>query len=257
MLMKSKMNKKSFFTKVFTICFCVISFALVVSMADIFSSLITVGGFSFVNENISANEYSVYAICTSNHPTKLLAEEFAEDIKKQGGAGCVYMNEQSYYIIASIYETESDAQKVKNNLIESKPNVSIQKLVIPKITISSNLTTQEKNTVMNCISIFKTSYQKLYDISVSLDTNVETEVGARLLVNELNSELGTIYNNFNTLFSDNLSTDLLRIKLAIEELKNHLQTLIDASGTVTYSAYVKECYCKIIMSYKSLAESFN
>lgn len=252
--MKMEKSKKHInFSKVFGIIFCLVTFGLMITMADLFSSLITVGGFSFVNDNINFSEYKLYAVYTAKYQEKILANESSENIKMQGGAGFLYMNENSYYIIASIYETEADAKKVLTNIIEKKPDASIITITIPQIVISSNLEGQEKSVVNNSLSLFKNVYKKLYDISVSLDTTVINEVNAKLTINEIYSEVQTALNNFNTIFNGNVSTSLLKIKLGLEEIETHLDDLINTNLTLPFTSLVKECYCKVIYSYKNIA----
>lgn len=249
-----KKAKRGLFNKVFSIVFCIVTFGLMLTMADLFSSLITVGGYSFVSDNISFSEYKVFAVSTSDHSEKLLASEFCETIKQQGGAGYLYMNNDSFSIVAGIYQTEADAKKVLSNIIEKNPEAKVITITIPQIIISSNLSSQEKNTLSGCLSIFKTAYKKLYDISVSLDTAVINEVNARLDINELSSSVQTTLSNFNTIFTTDTTTELLRIKLALEDCLKYLHDLIDSNLSYPYSSLVKECYCKIIMCYKAMAE---
>lgn len=257
MLMKdSSIQKNSKFGRFFSIMICIVSFALIVTMADIFSSLITVGGFSFANDNINLAEYKVYAVCTSFHQEKIIAEEGCESIKKQGGAGFIYMNNSSYAIIAGIYETEADAQKVLNNIIEKKPDASIVTITIPQIVISNNLSGQEKTTVNECLFIFKNIYKKLYDISVSLDTAVLNEVNARLEVNAISSNVQNTLNNYNTIFNDNASASLINLKLALQNIQQYLNDLVEISSSLPYTSLVKETYCKVLICYKTMASNF-
>lgn len=249
-----KNNKKHIFSKVFTFSISIISIAIMLTMADLFSSLITVGGFSFVNENIYLNEYNIYAVCTSSYQTKVMATEFSETIKSQGGAGFVYMNKDSYYIVASMYENEADAKKVLEKNIEEKPNATVIKICIPPITISSNLQSQEKTAVNACLSVFKNCYKKLYDISVSIDTAVTNEVNARLDVNQLLSDVQTSLNNFNILFASNITSDLLNIKLGVEDVVKVLKSLIESTSTLPFTALIKEAYCNVICCYKNMSE---
>lgn len=253
LMSESGKSKKLILSKTFSVVFCLVVFGLMITMADFFSSLITVGGFSFVNDNITFAEYKVYAVCTSSHQEKLLASEFCETIKQQGGAGYIYINENLYYIVAGMYETESDANKVLNNIIAGKPEATIIEIKIPAITISNNLSAQEKNTLNGCLGVFKNAYKKLYDISVSLDTVIINEVNARLMVNELCSTVQTAIGNFNTIFTENVSTSLLKIKLANSDVVKYLNELSESTSAYPFTSLVKECYCKIITTYKQMA----
>lgn len=252
----SNIKKNNKFGHLFSVIFCLVSFALIVTMADIFSSLITVGGFSFSTDNINLSEYKVYAVCTSYHQEKVMAQESCESIKKQGGAGFIYMNKSSYNVIAGIYETEADAKKVLSNIIEKKPDSIIVTITIPSIIISNNLSSQEKTTVNECLVIFKNVYKKLYDISVSLDTAVLNEVNARLDVNAISSSVQNTLNNFNTIFNDNTSASLINLKLALQNTQQYLNDLVEISSSLPYTSLVKETYCKVIMAYKNMAENF-
>ena len=251
-----KHNKK-LFNKIFTGVFCTIMFALVITLADLFSGLITVGGYSFASENITTSELNLYAVCTSSHDTKLLADELSETIQLQGGAGYVYMNKHSYYIIAGIYQTQADAEKVKQNLIQNRPQTTIVKITAPAVLLSSNLSQQEKSTVLDGLGLFKSVYLELYDIAVSLDTSVINEVNARLDINQIASSINNTLSNYSTLFSNTLTTELLKIKLAIEEIKTHLTSLTNSSSIIPFTSLVKETYCKVVVSYKTLCEGLN
>ena len=249
------MNKKSkkAFNKIFTILIIVVSMTLMFSIADLFSSLIAVGGFNFANDDVFMAKYDVYAICTSTNQTLIQAQENANICISLGGAGYILLDDQ-YYIIASIYENESDAKKVQESLTATKPSASIKKIEIPCISLQSTLSTQEKSTLTETFSLFKNSYKKLYDISVSLDTGVIQEINARLSVNELASSITEVGNNFNTVFSNNTGANLLKIKNAVNDLSTAINDLVNSSK-VPYTSYIKHAYCESLFIYKALCES--
>ncbi|MBE7082520.1 MAG: hypothetical protein E7378_02425 [Clostridiales bacterium] len=251
---KQKNNHKTL-KKVFTAIFLTVCLLLMVNLADIFSSLITVGGFGFTNDNMVFAETKYYAVCTSSHASKLSANESCDTIQMQGGAGYVFAGDDVFYVIASIYESEGDAEKVLNNIKESKPNASIQTITIKGISFNNNLSAQEKAVINESIAIYKKTYKQLYDISVSLDTAVLTEVNARLKLNEISSSITTTLGNFNTLFSSNLTTGLMQIQTNLNNLNEQIKLLIDSTSRPPFSALIKETYCKTVFLNKSLAES--
>lgn len=251
-----KKNKTISFSKIITIFSIITVVCLSISMADLFSSLITVGGFTFTNNDIIFNKYNVYAISLASTDTNALAKQHSNSVKEQGGAGYIYLTNSKYHIVASIYENEADALKVQENLKNSHKNSEILPIVIPSISISNNLLAEEKTTLENSINIFKNSYKKLYDISVSLDTSVISEVNAKLAINELGSDINKITTNFITLFSKQASNNFLIIKLKLNELATCINNLI-AHEEVSLTSNIKETYCNIIMLYKDLANLLN
>ena len=252
-----KKYKKLNIGKLFTIITSLVVICLSLSMADLFSSLITVGGFTFTSNDISLPKYNVYAISLSSTETAALAQQQSETIKNQGGAGYIYLDNSKYYIITSIYENESDAIKVKDALKSSNKPAEIITISILPITISSNLLGEEKAVLEESLNIFKKTYIQLYDISVSLDTAVINEVAAKLSINELGSEINKILTNFSTVFDNETSNNFLIIKLKLNELFKYLNDLISINANYPITSQIKETYCKVLILYKSLSSTLN
>ena len=256
--MKTKNKKiKISFAKIITISTAIVAIVLTLTMADLFSSLITVGGFSFTNNDILISNYNLYAVCTNKTETKAQSEENSNICKIQGGAGYQYVFESKYYTIASIYENQSDAQKVLDKILQSNPHASILPISISNISISNNLSGNEKSTLENALNIFKKSYKQLYDISISLDTSVISEVNAKLSVNGLGSEVNNILSNFTTLFNKQMSNSFLIIKLNLKKLADCFLELINNSPSVPYTSQIKFAYCKNVFIYQDLAKTIN
>ena len=259
MSMKQTKNtkSKSFFKRLFTTSFIIVTICLMVSLADLFSSLITVGGFTFVSDEINVSKYTLYAVCTSNHSSELSAKEQANVCSSLGGAGYVWRTDNAYYVIASIYENKSDAEKVMENIIDSKPQTVIKEIIIPAISISNNLSAQEKSTLTESIGIFKSAYKVLYDISISLDTSLISEVNAKLAVNEIGSNITTTIGNFNTIFPNATAQHLKLTKNALDELSKTITALIDNTTYSPYTSKIKNTYTKVIFIYNQLAKGIN
>ena len=255
MLMETKIKISNKFGKFFAICFSIVALLLTITMADLFSSLITVGGFTFTNSNISLNKFTLYAVYTNTSTSSSSAQEQSNICKSGGGAGYIYMDKTNFYVIASIYESEEDAKKVLTNIKATHTNANVLELVVMPIELSSNLENKERSTLEEAINIFKNTYKKLYDISVSLDTSVINDVNAKFSINELGSTISKINSNFLTLFSGETSSDLLAIKASLSELAECLNELINDYNTSYYSSKIKETYCKTILIYKNLAEN--
>jgi len=250
-----KKIKQKKISRFITLSIIIVSFCLMISLADLFSSLITVGGFTFVGDEVSVAKFDTYAVCISNHQTMVQAQENANICISLGGAGYI-LSEDQYYVVASVYNNEADAKKVQESLIITRPTTIIKKIEILPISISSNLSSQEKNTLTETFLTFKTTYKKLYDLSVSLDTGVIQEINARLSINELASEISEKKDNFSTVFSSSYTKNLLEIKKAMDDLSNAISKLVNTSKT-PYSSYIKYAYCEDLIIYKNLSKSLS
>ncbi len=257
MLMKTKKQRFKNLGKIFSLLFCVVAIGLTLTLADFFSSLITVGGFTFTNSDITISKYNLYAVSTASATTTAMSEQLADTCKKQGGAGYIYISDNSYYVLASMYENKADAEKVISNLKESNVSANLIEIEIKPISFANSLESQEKTALENAVNIFKTCYKKLYDISISLDTGVINEVNARLAINELASEIKTTSNNFNTLFDSKLSSNILNIKLKHTELLEVIDKIINPTASIPYTSQIKNSYCSAIFLLKDLASNLS
>ena len=233
-------------TRFFSIFFMLISFALCISLAGVFSSLITVGGFS----NITSGD----AVSLYKTQTKAQAREMSEVAMRKNGAGYIFQDDEAFYVFASCYENKADAEKVVSNLKESEIASSIKELKFDEILVKSKMTEQEKTVLVKALSSYKNLYKKLYDLSVSIDTKLLTEIQSKVLLNDIISEQNKIQTNFETIFNSKLTSTLLEIKLSLSNISNMLNNLADFSSLdIPYTSQVKNTYFQVLFEYKVLS----
>lgn len=241
--------------KFFSIFFMIISFALCISLAGVFSSLITVGGFSNITSgDAKSSGFVVYAVSLYKTQTKAQAREMSEVTMRKNGAGYIYQDDEAFYVFASCYENKADAEKVVSNLKENEVSSSIKDLQFNEILLKSKMTEQEKTVLIKALSSFKNLYKKLYDLSVSIDTKLLTEIQAKVLLNDIISEQSKVQTNFETIFNSKLTSTLLEIKLSLSNISNILNNLADFSSLdIPYTSQVKNTYFQVLFEYNSLS----
>ncbi|MDD2445884.1 MAG: hypothetical protein PHX09_03645 [Clostridia bacterium] len=247
---KSQIKKGGKFLAITTFLIC---FALCITLADLFSTFITVGSYSNISGG-KVNAYSIYAIYLHQSSIKSSALEQSNSVKKMGGAGYVWEQEGVFYVIASAYIEENDAKKVKENLAGSSVKADILKITFDEITISREYSTDELSKLINAISVFKNTYKTLYDISISLDTSILTETQCRLEVSNLHSEVNKTKSDFEALFNPKLTPPLLKLKLSVNSLNTLVQQLIDFNdNNLSYNSKIKYNYMEILWINKTLS----
>ena len=98
----------------------------------------------------------------------------------------------------------------------------------------------------------------MFDIALSLDTNVYNEISARLAINSAFSEINTIVSDYKILFDE--VEALNTFTEALDNLANNMQKLcsgITITSGQTLSSLVKYRYCEILQADKVLCENFN
>lgn len=226
----------------FVVCIC-----LCISCAQLISNVIlsTVG----YSTAISSQYQSVYALCLHKNEDKSDVEEKKETLQAQNGAGFVYQKDGNYYLIASIYENINDAEHVKNNLKSSGTDSEILTIKLDDIKIEGSFSSDEKTILNNCIKSKYEIFQKLYDVVVSLDTNLIDKSKAKLSLSEIFSSTVALKTNFETVFSQNIEEiNLLKKQLSnsCQQLSNLVSEQYD-SNNQTFSSLIKLCYCKILL----------
>ena len=249
--------KHGIFSKIATILFAILCFALCISCAELFSSLITVGGFSnLTSGEVKQSAYDLYAIKIYSTTTKIQAQEMAQLSMHKNSAGYVMQTAENFIVLASCYENQQDAVKVKENLEENNTACEIMTLNFPEIKFNVQTVDQEKTTLINAIQSYKKVYKKLYDLSVSIDTNLYTEIQAKVLLNDIISEFEKIKTSFESIFNSKLTNQLLQLKLSLTNVSDILDQLKEfSSNEIPYSAQVKNTYFQILQEYLNLSKS--
>lgn len=242
----TKLSKKG--SKFLVIFSFIITFALCITLADFFSNLITIKAFNNVTTSTKTSSYSIYAVSLHQATTKTTALEYSSTIQKQSGAGYVWQSGEVFYVLASAYTEENDANLVKTNLEGSGFSPTILKIDVNEVTLSGTFSSSEQTALNNSISAYKTTYSKLYDISVSLDTSVKTESECKIQIADIESDLNKVKLNFDALFDSKLTTSILYIKLTLTSLCDEIETLVGFEGTTTqtFSSKIKETYLEAI-----------
>lgn len=195
-------------------------------------------------------EQTVYAIST--YSSKSLDEVKAQvvNLQKDGGAGFVYEYKDEYRLIASIYENLPDAEKVKKNFETTGKNVEILSITLASTKIEGNFESDEKSILQLCLKARIENYKSLYDVAISLDTNVFDESKAKIECNNIFSNHISKKTNFETFFKNASTSALKSLEKQLKNSYDALQNLVDEkyeNQSQTYSSLIKLTYCKILL----------
>lgn len=247
------MPKKS---KFFVLSVLVLAFSLTLAMADLFSSLLTVGNFAFLPSQTSKTpSYKVYAISLFKGQTYEQSTNKIQEIKLRGGAGFVYSSSGLYYCLASAYENQNDAINVQNSLKEKEIENEIIEIAINEISIDTTFSGKEKSTILEGLNSFKNTFKTMYDLSISLDTSTKDVITCKTELKLLYDKLVKEKENFDNVFKNKLTNEIFQTKLKLTDLNTAVESIIkmDYTDKVTLSSMIKEKYLKILVLNKTLA----
>ncbi len=247
-------TKKSKFLTLFITVLCI---AICLSCAELFSSLITVGAFSYSKNNEAKQQaFSLYSIYIYTAQTKSQADEMSSITRKKNGAGYIYQSDTGYLILTSCYENQNDAQKVIANLAENGIEGKLLEIKYDEIKFTAKLNETEKNTLTQSVQIYKNLYKKLYDLSVSVDTNLLTEIKAKNNLNDIIKDFLSKKQDFESIFNQRLTSAILKLKISLGNLSTILDNLYEYSSIeFPYSSQIKNSYFQILDEYSKLSKS--
>ena len=245
-------NKKKTKTKVLSILFCLITILIVVFFSISFSKFLTISKIVNVNSNYINESKSLYALSLYSSTNKTDANNYSTDVKKQGGAGFVYYKDSTFFILSSIYKTNSEATTVKNNLAKNNIDSEIIKIELPTLNIKASLTTKSGKILSEGITLFYNSYSSLYKISLNYDTQNIDIIQAKHQIASLLDENTKVITNFNKYFNQSTNVYVLYIKIYLNKLNNVVTQLTTIDESENFSSRIKETYCEVVNEYLNL-----
>lgn len=232
----------------FTTFAVTLSVLLCISIGYFISTCIVSTNLFQLTKKVESAQTSFYAlsIYTSDNEDDLIAVK--KDFQKQNCAGYIYHSDK-FYLIASVYKNANDAELVKNNLSVNGYNAEVVKVDIPAFYLEGNFSSQEEEILRLALNCKDKIFENLYDISISLDTQIISETEAKLKVNETYSNFVTAKNNFETIFKSNRLNDIEKLRSEFERVEEILENLTkeNLEEGQTYSSLIKITYCKILL----------
>ena len=233
---------------IFNIFIIIITFGVCVSVAYLLSlTLISASGGA---NSVAISKQKVYALSfkTGTKTDDFSASKF--ELQSKGGAGFLFEQDEQIFLLASVYENQTDAKKVKQNLASNGISSNVIEISLPSKKISGAFSSNEKEILLKAIKSDFDIYQKLYDISISLDTLVCDLSKAKLDCSDVYASLVSTKSNFESFFKNKLSNEnFSKIQENLEKSEEFLSNLVSEkkdTKSQSFSSLIKFTYCKIL-----------
>lgn len=228
----------------------VTSVALCVSIGYLLSTLLLASGV-LQTSTVAQNSQGLYAIYLEKADNEKDLLEAKAVLQSQDGAGYILKQADTFYLLASVYDNKSDAELVKKRLANDKVESEILKIVPSTQNINGAFSQSEKEILDSCTKAPMQIYKSLFDIAVSLDTNVKDKTEAKLLCNEVYSSFITVKTNFETFLGDRKLDSVAQKLEKMEQTLSALTAEKYETQNQTFSSLVKLTYCTLLFSYFS------
>lgn len=246
-----KNNKKTGVPKalklfIFFVCFVAIMFAClnIFSLVDMTSLL----GF---NKYQIFSQTNYYAVVVAEGQSYFDVSGIDKQIKQQGGAGYVLNKDNKCYVIANIYASSEDAQKICDNLAQNF-TTSILTINLSNLVLSADYAAEQISALKNCLDLVNQSYKKLYEVCISLDKGeiLDAEAKQKLQVFKENCQYQK--QSLSNMFADNCDNVVTNVKIFASELITSINAVILSDNL---SVDIKYTIAGILNSFLSLQKN--
>jgi hypothetical protein len=250
---KNRTKVKKLPHKLFFGAIIFVTLFILVFFANIFSNIITPGRIQLNRGEKIAKEHYIYAVELNNFDNIQQANDTSEGYKEQLAAGYVLNDNGTYRILASMYQTRSNAESVVENLKENDINGAIIPIKLPALYLNLTLNKEEVDKVKQIMKTWYDAYVALYDLSVKLDKGEITVEQSQVELEQLKSNFETIINEFYNKFEVVKDSELIYIKIYLNMFLDKLSelTTLDTTSS-TYSSNIKLGYFLIVTDYLNL-----
>ena len=195
------------------------------------------------------NSFEIFAIYLKSLTNLNQAEEFSKTVKNGGGAGFILKKDSTYLVFASAYSNQEDALSVVENLKKIGHSPLLFEFFFEEISFNEDFSQNQSIFLSNNLNIFKTSFENLYEYSIFLDKNNQTEMEIKLEINKLLKNTQIIKRDFNLLFNENLSPQIFCLKISLDEILDILNDLSSYNDTFpSLSSKIKYSYFSTLLS---------
>lgn len=211
---------------------------------------------SKVNDTLKANALSLYTIQMGAFTEEENAKAFSGELKARGGAGYIY-NDGFYRVMAIGFQSEEDANKVKDELIANDMEASIYKLVTSGADMQITATEENVDIVRSAYEIWEEKYRMLEQIIVDLDSGAITLLEALDRISSIKSEMELKKERLQEINANQSNNEILDglVKLydnsclSLERIKSK-----SFNDMVAISSEIKYTYIEMLMHYKDYME---
>lgn len=206
--------------------------------------------FSF-NKYKVFNQVNYYAVVVASGDSFLDVAGYDKQAKEQGGSGYVLNINGKCYVLANIYFSKSDAEKVCENLTGTF-TADVLTIKLSQLVLSTSYTAEQISELKNCLQIVNLCFQKLYDVCISLDKGEILGAEAKQKLQVFKESCQYTIQKFTNAFKDNCDVAITNVKIFNSEVISCLNAIMLSDNL---SVDLKYTNASILNSFLTLQKS--
>ena len=232
-----KKNEKNTKRKknLFFFCLSILSLTIFVCCFFVFSKYDFTYIFS-MNKYLIYNSKTYYAISLKQGESYQDISSDIDFVKLQDGAGYVYKKDNKYFLIASIYASKSDAEKVLDNV--SNYDAQIVVIDFDRLILSSKYKNEQIKTLRYSLEMVDRFFETMNQIVVSYDRAEILDAEVRQKLQVFKEKCQVDKENFTNVFKE--SGDLIKtyVKIFQSEVISNISSAILSNNLSSDLKYI-------------------
>lgn len=226
----TKKHKLKFFSLLLVCCIAIVAILMLVFSKFNISALVGISKFEVYGGS------SFYAVSLNSGYTFAEVSQNANMVKLQDGAGYVYQNGNTYYLLANIYRSKQDAERVLNNLTEY--DASVVEIKFDKLVLNSNFSSTEIKELRRGIEIVDRFFETIHEITISFDMGEILDAEVRQKLQIFKETCQENKETFAKAFKDSGENIVTYVKIFHNEIISNLSALIISKNLSSDLKYI-------------------
>jgi len=230
-----------------TVLITVFAFSLTLIGADLISGRSTLSQYvSLFTGKTSDGASSYYAVYAMKTDDMAIAYKNAASIRAEGGAGYVLKDQETFYVILSVYEEESDAKKVA----DKEANYAVYTLRAPLL----DLEREDFSCMSDSIDLSVESYRVLYEAANNLASGKYGEEDMIHAIKKHREKIIATQEKYAENIRGKETTPQIEYKVLLAEIRGAFDNLISGSSALVADA--RYYSVMILHSYSLFAQKY-
>lgn len=209
-----------------------------------------------ITDTLKANALALYGIQMGAFTDEENAKAFSQELKTRGGAGYVY-NDGFYRVMAIGFQSEEDANQVRNELKADEIESHVYKLTTAGADMEITATVENIAEIRSAYEIWEQKYRSMEDVIVSLDSGAISSLEAADKIQVLKTEMEQKRDKLQEMNANQNNNVVLAglVKLYDDSCQS-LDIILakNTSDKVAISSEIKYTYIDMLMQYKDYME---
>lgn len=235
----------------FFLIILIMSIGILFSLGGVIFNVASTFKFGGGKDEVGLAKRTYYALNVESFISEDLAVLKSSEIKKLGGAGYILNQDNTYSVLAFVYSSKEDAEKVAQKMTSYSPKII--ELNCKSINFNTEFEANQEVVLQNALNSFDALYKQIFSFSNSYDQKEMNINAVREKLIEMQTKFNNMYSVFKDVFFLSADSNIKKVDLSLQDVQAVLNNLVDPIIDVeNFNSTLKTSAIKIILARQSM-----